>query len=64
MVAVEVEPDHADDPFAASATEIHDAGAERAELQSLLTSATEVVRALEAALDRARAHEAALRAKM
>jgi len=64
MVAVEVEPDHTDDPFAASATEIHDAGAERAELQSLLASATSVVRALEEALDRARAHEAALRAKM
>lgn len=64
MVAVEVEPDQADDPFAASATEIHDAGAERAELQSLLASATEVVRTLEEALDRARKHEAALRSKM
>jgi len=64
VVAVEVEPDPTDDPFAASAAEIHDAGAERAELQSLLASATEVVRALEEALDRARAHEAALRAKM
>ena len=53
----------ADDPFA-SATEIHDAGAERAELQSLLTSAEDVVRSLEQALERARAHEAALRAKL
>jgi len=51
----------AEDPFAAAATEIHDAGAE---LQSLLASAQEVVRSLEQALDRARAHEAALRAKM
>ncbi len=64
VVAVEAEPDQTDDPFAVSTSEIHDAGAERAELQSLLTSATEVVRALEQALDRARAHEAALRAKM
>jgi len=54
----------ADDPFAASATEIHDAGAERAELQSLLTSAEDVVRSLEQALARAKAHEAALRAKL
>jgi mutual gliding-motility protein MglA len=64
VVAVEVEPDGADDPFAAGATEIHDTGAERVELESLLTSASEVVRTLERALDRARAHEAALRAKM
>jgi signal recognition particle receptor subunit beta len=64
IVAVEVEPDHTDDPFAASAAEIHDAGAERVALQSLLTSAGEIVRDLEKALDRARAHEAALRAKM
>jgi signal recognition particle receptor subunit beta len=64
MVAVEVEPDQADDPFAAGATEIHDAGTERVELQSLLVSASNVVRALEEALDRARSHEAALRAKL
>ena len=64
MVAVEVEPDHTDDPFAAGATETDDAGADRIELQSLLASATEVVRDLEKALARARAHEAALRAKM
>jgi signal recognition particle receptor subunit beta len=64
MVAVEVEPDHTDDPFAAGAAEIRDAGADRVALQSLLASASEVVRDLEKALDRARAHEAALRAKM
>jgi hypothetical protein len=64
MVAVDVTVDSADDPFAASAAEIHDTGAERAELQSLLASATDVVCALEQALDRARAHEAALRAKL
>jgi hypothetical protein len=64
MVAVEVTAGSADDPFATSATEIHDTGAERAEMQSLLVSASEVVRGLEQALDRARAHEAALRAKL
>ena len=64
MVHVAVEADPADDPFAASATESHDTGAERAELQALLASASEVVRVLEQALDRARAHEAALRAKL
>jgi mutual gliding-motility protein MglA len=62
-VMVAVEPD-ADDPFAASSSEIHDASAERIELQSLLLSAEDVVRSLEQALDRARAHEAALRAKL
>ena len=64
VVAVEADPDHIDDPFAAGASEIHDAGAGRVELQSLLVSAREVVRDLEKALERARAHEAALRAKM
>jgi signal recognition particle receptor subunit beta len=64
MIAVEVEADQTGDPFAAVAMEIHDAAAERVELESLLTSASEVVRALEKALDRARAHETALRAKM
>jgi len=53
----------ADDPFA-TATEIHDTSAERMELQTLLASAEDVVRSLEAALERARAHEAALRAKL
>jgi signal recognition particle receptor subunit beta len=52
------------DPFSSSATEIHDTGAEREELQSLLASASEVVRTLEQALERARAHEQALRAKI
>jgi signal recognition particle receptor subunit beta len=63
MAAVEPQPDQAGDPFGA-ATVIHDAGAERAELETLLASASDVVRALEAALDQARAHESALRAKL
>jgi len=53
----------AGDPFA-TATEIHDTSAERMELQTLLASAEDVVRSLEAALERARAHEASLRAKL
>ncbi len=64
MVAVEPEPDQAGDPFAVSATEIHDTGVEREDLESLLASARKVVHALEDALERARAHESALRAKL
>jgi len=59
-----IEEDPFADPFSASATEIHDTGEERAELQSLLASASEVVRTLEQALERARAHEDELRAKI
>ncbi|MEA2164287.1 MAG: mutual gliding-motility protein MglA [Thermoanaerobaculia bacterium] len=63
MAAVEPVPDQAGDPFGA-ATVIHDPGAERAELEALLASASAVVRALESALDQARKHESALRAKL
>lgn len=62
MAAVESGPDQAGDLFAASATATQSTGAERAELESLLASAREVVRALEGALERARTHESALRA--
>jgi Predicted GTPase len=64
MATVEPLPDQAGDPFAASTTEIHDTSAERVELESLLASARAVVQALETALDRARAHESAVRAKL
>ncbi len=64
MAAVDVEPIQTDDLFASGASEIHDAGAERVELQSLLASASEVVQGLEKALEKARAHEAALMAKL
>ena len=64
MAAVEPGPDQAGDPFGENATVIHDPGAERAELEALLTSASAVVRSLESALDQARAHESALRAKL
>src|SRR5258708_18047412 len=63
MATVEPEADQAGDPFGESATAIHDAGAERADLQSLLASASAVVQALETALDRAKAHESELRAR-
>jgi signal recognition particle receptor subunit beta len=64
MATVEPHPDQAGDPFAESTAAIHDPGAERAELQSLLTSASAVVQALEAALDRAKKHESELREKL
>jgi hypothetical protein len=64
MATVEHAPDHANDPFGESAAAIHDPGAERADLQSLLTSASAVVQALEAALDRAKKHESELRKKL
>jgi hypothetical protein len=62
MAATEPEPDQPDDLFAPTAAEA--APAAQPELESLLASATEVVRALEQALDHARAHEAALRSKL
>jgi hypothetical protein len=64
MATVEHEPDQAGDPFGESAAAIHDPSAERAELQSLLTSASAVVQALEAALESAKKHESELRAKL
>jgi signal recognition particle receptor subunit beta len=59
-VAVEVEPDN---PFELAA-EIHDPEAERGDLQALLDGATRTVRALEEALETARRHEAAIRARL
>jgi signal recognition particle receptor subunit beta len=59
LVSAEPEVGGAEDPFAASVAEAADE-----QPQSLLTSASELVRALEDALEKARAHEAALRAKM
>jgi signal recognition particle receptor subunit beta len=61
-VAVEVEPER-DNPFELAA-EIHDADAERGDLQALLEGATQTVRALEEALETARRHEAAIRARL
>jgi len=63
-VAVEIEPAPiGENPFETVA-EIHDPTAERGELQALLTSATGVVRALEEALEKARRHEADIRARL
>ncbi len=59
-VAVEVD---AADPFEVEA-EIHDPAAERDEIEALLAGATETVRSLELALDVARRHEAAIRARL
>ena len=52
-----------DNPFEVAA-EIHDPAAERGELEALLTTATGVVRALEEALEKARRHEADIRARL
>jgi hypothetical protein len=61
---VDVEPaSEEEDPFAAPA-EIHDAGAERAELEAMLAGAREVVAALESALEKARGHEGRLADKL
>jgi hypothetical protein len=46
-----------DDPFAYGAAQIHDADAERAELEELLANARAVVASLETALERARENE-------
>ena len=59
-VAVEVE---ADNPFELAA-EIHDTEAERGDLEALLDGAARTVRALEEALETARRHEAAIRARL
>jgi signal recognition particle receptor subunit beta len=52
-----------DNPFEVAA-EIHDPAAERGELEALLTTASGVVRALEDALEKARRHEADIRARL
>jgi signal recognition particle receptor subunit beta len=62
MAVAAPEAEEPDDLFAAAPAEA--APAPQPELESLLASASEVVRALEQALDRARAHEAALRSKL
>jgi signal recognition particle receptor subunit beta len=64
MATVEPEPEQAGDPFAESTAAIHGPGAERADLQSLLASASAVVQALEAALESAKKHESELREKL
>ena len=71
---VDVEPFEADvavavaeeseDPFAAPAAEIHDTGAERAELEAMLAGAREVVAALETALAKAKEQEHRLADKL
>ena len=53
-----------DNPFAEPAAEIHDAGAERAQLEEMHANATAMVAALEAALERARENERVIAARL
>jgi len=67
--AVEAEPDAfaqaiEDDPFAEPAAEIHDANAERAEIEAMLANARAMIGSLETALERARDTEKRLAAKL
>jgi signal recognition particle receptor subunit beta len=64
VAVAEEEPALAEDPFAAPAAEIHDAGAERAELEAMLDGAREIVASLESALEKARDHERRLADKL
>ena len=56
--------DHAENPFAARREEPAAAGSDREGLQALVEGASAVVKALEQALDRARAHQELLKAKL
>jgi signal recognition particle receptor subunit beta len=67
--AVEAEPDAfaqaiEDDPFAEPAAEVHDANAERAEIEAMLANARAMIGSLETALERARDTEKRLAAKL
>jgi hypothetical protein len=53
-----------ENPFAAPAAEIHDPGAERAELEELLANARAMVASLETALERARENERVIAARL
>jgi len=53
-----------DDPFAEPAAEIHDANAERAELEAMLANARALIANLETALERAKDNEKRLAAKL
>ena len=53
-----------DDPFATPAAEIHDAGAERAEIEELLANTRGIIASLEAAIERAKENERVLVAKL
>jgi mutual gliding-motility protein MglA len=54
----------ADSPFGVAAAEVHDADAEREELQALLASAQDVVQTLERALDAARENARRIAARL
>ena len=57
---VDVDVTDFDDPFATPAAEIHDGGAERAEVEELLANTRALVASLESALERARENERVL----
>jgi len=61
--AVAVIEETTENPFEMAA-EVHDPAAERGELEALLSSATDVVRSLESALEAARRHEADIRTRL
>ena len=56
-VAVAEPEEEADDPFAVPVAEIHDAGAEREEIEALLANTRALIASLETALERARENE-------
>jgi mutual gliding-motility protein MglA len=56
-VAVAEPEEEADDPFAVPVAEIHDAGAEREEIETLLANTRALIASLESALERARENE-------
>ena len=67
--AVEAEPEAfaeaiEDDPFAEPTAEVHDAGAERDEIEAMLANARAMIASLETAIERARDNEKRLAAKL
>ena len=69
VAVIEAEPQEfaeaiEDDPFAEPAAEVHDANAERAEIEAMLANARAMIASLETALERARDNEKRLAAKL
>jgi len=67
--AVEAEPEAfaeaiEDDPFAEPSAQVHDAGAERDEIEAMLANARAMIASLETAIERARDNEKRLAAKL
>jgi len=64
VVAVAEPEEEADDPFAVPVAEIHDASAEREQIEALLANTRAVIASLEAALERARENERQLEQRL